>query len=178
MRRTFWPFLALTVVLLAGCSGDPEPKGPDASGTPTPTATPPPLPEAATQETAEGAATFIDHYLDVLTYSSQTGDTAPLQAISRSDCEGCQDYIERYAERAKAGGWIEGGEFSAGEISAAPYGADTSLQTELRIATGTLAENADSEPVDFNASTEMVTFIATFVNGQWSMAQFVPGEQQ
>ncbi len=182
MRRTFWPCLAmaLTLVLLGGCSGKPAPKEPDPNGSvgPETTATPPPLPEAATQETAEGAASFVDHYLDVLNYASQTGDTTPLQSVSTPDCEGCADYIRHYEERAEAGGRIEGGEFSAGDISVAQYGTDTSLQTELLIAAGSVAETAESDRVDFESTTETVTFVARHEGGAWKMAQFVPGGQQ
>lgn len=180
MRRTFVPYLALTAVLLAGCSGKPAPREPDSTGSASPeaTATPPPLPEAATQETAEGAASFVDHYLDVLNYASQTGDTTLLQAVSRTDCDGCTDYIRHYQERAEAGGRIEGGEFSAGDISVGQYGTDTSLQTELLISAGFVVETAESDREEFDASTETVTFVARYEGGAWKMAQFVPGGQQ
>ncbi|MDF1703383.1 MAG: DUF6318 family protein [Aeromicrobium sp.] len=178
MRRTWWTSLALAAVLLAGCSGDPEAREPDPSGseTPEPSATPPPLPEAATQETAEGAASFVDHYLDVMNYASLTGDTAPLKALSEKDCGGCQDYVEHYENRATAGGTVRGGEFSAGEISVAPYGTDLSLQTELTIAAGSVTETAESVEEEFAASSEVVTLIARFGNGSWRVVQFVPGE--
>ena len=177
MRRTSLPYLALAAVLLAGCSGKPAPKEPDSTGSASPeaTATPPPLPEAATQETAEGAASFVDHYLAVLNYASRSGDTTPLQAISRADCTGCADYIQHYQERADAGGQIEGGEFTAGDISVAQYGTDMSMQTELLIAAGSVVETAESDREEFDASTEMVTFIATHEGGSWRMTQFVPG---
>lgn len=172
--------LALAAVLLAGCSGQPAPREPDSTegASPEATTTPPPLPEAATQETAEGAASFVDYYLAVLNYAAHTGDTSPLRAVSRSDCEGCADYIRHYEERAEAGGRIEGGEFSAGEITVTQYGTDTSLQTKLLIDAGAVSETAESDQKQFDASTETVTFIARHEGGSWSMAQFVPGAQQ
>ena len=179
MRRTFWPCLALTAVLLAGCSDDPEPKEPDPSGStsPEPTATPPPLPEAATQETPEGAAAFVDHYLAVLNYAAHTGDTEPLESLSEQDCSGCRDYAEHFAERAEAGGSLEGGDFRAGQITVKPYGSDTSLVTELKISSGTVVETEGSPATSFGESTETVTFVATYSEGKWSISQFVPGAQ-
>ncbi len=155
MRRTFWPCLALAAVLLTGCIGDPEPREPDPTGStsPKPSATPPPLPEAATQETPDGAASFVDHYLEVLTYSAQTGDTEPLRAISNPDCDGCSSYADRFEQRHDAGGWRTGGEWTAGELQVSQFGIDTALVTDLASAAGTVKEDADASPKSFDATT-------------------------
>ena len=175
MRRTFWPCLVAATVLLAGCSGKPAPKEPDTTSTPSPTATPPPLPEAATHETAEGAASFVDHYLDVLNYAAHTGDTDALERISHNECSGCRDYADHYAERTEAGESLEGGEFSAGNIALSQYGTDTALVTDLLIAGGTVKDSSGSTTRSFDPSTEPVTFVARFSDGAWTMTQFVPG---
>ncbi len=54
---------ALLLVVVAGCS-DPEPVEP--SATPTPTITVPTMPAQAKENTPEGAAAFVNHYIDVL----------------------------------------------------------------------------------------------------------------
>lgn len=177
MRRTWWSSLALAAVLLAGCSGDPKPREPDPSGseTPEPSATPPPLPEAATQETAEGAASFVDHYLAVLNYAAHTGDTGALRALSDAECGSCETYIEVVDATHDAGGSYTGGDWSAGELSVTPLGSEWRLEGEVATAEGTLANGTDP-PAEIPASTIQVAFITQFVEGEWRMNDFVePG---
>lgn len=165
MRRTLWPHLALAAVLLAGCSGDPEPKEPDSTTSPSPTTTPPPLPEAATQETAEGAATFVDHYLDVLNYAAHSGDTDALRRISDPDCAGCVTYANQFEERRDAGGSREGGVWSVGEVRISQFGGDIALVTELVSTAGVVRESSDGAVQEFNATSQTVTFVAGFATG-------------
>ncbi|MEG9225651.1 DUF6318 family protein [Aeromicrobium sp. Sec7.5] len=176
MRRTSWPFLALAAVLLAGCAGDPEPKEPDASTTPSPTATPPPLPEAATQETAEGAAAFVDHYLDVLNYAAHTGDTASLRALTGPECGSCDKYMAVVDATHDAGGAYTGGDWSAGDVAVSFQGTEWRIEGEVTTEPGTFDNGSD--PAEETApSTIMVAFLAQHVEGKWLMSDFVePGK--
>lgn len=94
------------------------------SGTPTPAVDPrptpasfagparnlpkPELPAAAKENTEAGFAAFTQYWFDTITYGLETGDTAPLKAISKSDCKICNGYVAR-ADRVSAGdGWNVG----------------------------------------------------------------------
>ena len=70
----------LALVVVAGCGGDPEPKEPKSvpTASTTPTATPPTMPAQAKENSPEGAAAFVKHYIDVFNYASNTGDVTEL----------------------------------------------------------------------------------------------------
>ena len=107
MRRVV---TALLLMLLVGCSSDPEPKEPGPSAKPTITA--PTMPPQAKENTHEGAAAFVDHYVKVLNYAAATGDVEELSRLSSPKCDGCQKYIKLYRETYEAGGYFKGGEWS------------------------------------------------------------------
>lgn len=172
MRRTSWPRLALTAVLLVGCSGDPEPKEPDASAAPDSTATPPPLPEAATQETAEGAEAFVNHYLNVLNYAAHTGDTAALRSLSDSECGSCNNYLDVVDATHAAGGGYTGGDWKAGELSVAAQGSEWRVAGELTTAKGTF-DNGTEEQRTTEPGTMAVAFLTEYVDGMWRMNDFL-----
>ena len=148
MRRTFWPCLALSAVLLAGCTGDPEPREPDPTGStgPKPTATPPPLPEAATQETPDGAASFVDHYLEVLNYASLSGDVAALEELSAEGCVACQRFIDTVADTYAGGGSFEGGEWSLGDVQVEQLTEVWSVVGPVTTTPGTQIPEAGGDP--------------------------------
>jgi hypothetical protein len=100
--------IVLAVLLTLGaCSSDPEPKEPKRTATSaTPTATPPTMPAQAKEDTPEGAAAFVKHYIDVFNYASNTGDVEELSRLSSPACKGCQSYIKLYRDTYKAGGYF------------------------------------------------------------------------
>lgn len=178
MRRTLWPCLALAAVLLTGCTGAPEPREPDPAGStsPKPSATPPPLPEAATQETPDGAASFVDHYLEVLNYAAHTGDTDSLRALSGSECGSCEKYVDVVDATHAAGGAYTGGDWSAGPLSVAMQGDEWRLEGEVTTAKGTF-DNGSDPPVETDPSTVVVAFLVQHIDGEWRMNDFVePGK--
>lgn len=171
MRRTFWPWLALTAVLLAGCSDDPEPKEPDPSGStsPEPTATPPPLPEAATQETPEGAAAFVDHYLAVLNYAKQSGDFDALSEVSAGSCEGCQRLVGTVERTYAQGGSFEGGEWSVGELSILQLTKVWSATGLVATTPGYQVPESGADPRESSGTTTNVEFQVAFEGKRWVM---------
>lgn len=87
------------LLLLAGCSGQPDSPStvapatarattPSATTSSSPTSmaaatpTPPALPDAATRNDEAGQLAFIEHWWDLYNYAYATGDPGPLMAIS------------------------------------------------------------------------------------------------
>lgn len=95
----FGGIILATVALLGACSSDPAPKEPDPPP-PTTAATPtrpmPTMPAQASEDTPEGAAAFVKHYVDVFNYAAATGDVDELSRLSSPDCKGCQKYISEF----------------------------------------------------------------------------------
>ena len=99
----------LALVVVAGCGGDPEPKEPKSvpTASTTPTATPPTMPAQAKENSPEGAAAFVKHYIDVFNYASNTGDVTELSRLSSPKCDGCQRYIKLFRDTYAAGGYFK-----------------------------------------------------------------------
>ncbi|KQX75584.1 hypothetical protein ASD10_10580 [Aeromicrobium sp. Root472D3] len=54
------------------------------------------MPPQASEDSPEGAAAFVKHYVDVFNYAAATGDVDELSRLSSPDCEGCQKYASKF----------------------------------------------------------------------------------
>jgi hypothetical protein len=132
--RSALPALVLASALaLSACSGGADaesqvsPTGSasaSATATPTPTADPrptpasstgparnlpkPELPAAAKENTKAGFEAFTQYWFDTATYALETGDTAPLKAVSLESCKMCASYIESGKTAKTSGEWRVG----------------------------------------------------------------------
>lgn len=114
----------VAAAVLTGCSDD-EPDPGDSMSTWTPSGTverpsssapperptEPPLPDAATKATEDGARAFITYYWDLVNYAQLTGDVKALKAVSAPGCSGCQAGIEAIGDVFGQGGHTEGGAY-------------------------------------------------------------------
>jgi hypothetical protein len=121
----FGGIVLATALLLGACSSDPAPKEPDPSrpttnATTTPTVAVPTMPPQASEDSPEGAAAFVKHYVDVFNYAAATGDVKELTAVS-SGCTPCNEYAK---------------DFSALQPSARPSG-DAWQLGNVAVSTGT-----------------------------------------
>ncbi|MGZ5369609.1 MAG: DUF6318 family protein [Aeromicrobium sp.] len=86
-----------TALLCVGCTED-KPREPDPTTKPSPTATVPSMPTMPNQARdvpPEGAAAFVRYYVALFNYGAQTGNTAPMLALS-SGCVACSKYAESF----------------------------------------------------------------------------------
>lgn len=134
--------LALALLLTTACtSGGPLPGNVPAAGSPSVSATPTPiatqlpsptagyrpadasgkaqnvpvpvLPEAAKVETKEGAIVFASHWFSLLSYGYETGDLAPLEAVTSAGCEPCTKAKSVISAWHAEGRWLVGGKITA-----------------------------------------------------------------
>lgn len=105
--------VAVTVpVLVDGCTQDTGPKpsplpSTTKSASPTSTApTPPVMPAEAKGTSAKSAKAFARHYVDLINFSSKSGDTATLDAASDPACESCAAISKNIRDIYDAGGSI------------------------------------------------------------------------
>jgi hypothetical protein len=149
---------AALVLLLAACdsgSDDPTPEEPTSASptTSTPTATLPTMPAQASEDSSEGAAAFVKHYVDVFNYAAATGDVDELSRLSSPDCEGCQRYIKLYRDTYAAGGYFRGGDWKIGDLEVERSTESHRLFGHLTSAPGTQAvsrgaRSGPTEPED------------------------------
>lgn len=113
-------------VVLVGCSGSGEGQGSPTTGTtspvtvtatteaptPTPSATEasalPPLPDAAKENTPEGAEAFIRYYFDVVNLLHREPQLGVLQEIIDPGCESCANAEETISYLVEQGARLDG----------------------------------------------------------------------
>jgi hypothetical protein len=122
------------LITASGCGGDdpPAPKAEPTNTQTTPAAssspTPPVLPAAAKADTKAGAKAFVRHFINVMNFAGNNGQTETLRALyarTCARCEGIADGIDRTYSR---GGSIDGGTWVVETLKA--YG-DTNGLTYL-----------------------------------------------
>lgn len=131
---------ALSVLVLAGCSGgDPgaaqtPSESPSASAVPSaseaPSATPTPTPSPASaagpavnipvpekpaladENTVEGLEAFTEWWFELLNYAQATNDFEPLWAVTDTGCKTCTNFESFVSQSYDDGGWIVGGDLT------------------------------------------------------------------
>lgn len=161
---------ALTAALvLVGCSDDesPEPRisptdTSSAASTPTtpaPTTSgpvEPTMPAAAEGDDAAAAEAFVRHYWAMVNYAQATGDVEGLRSLAIKSCGPCSSGTSWIERIYRAGGHIEGGEYTVGRVQATAVGAgdlrlfevETALVTtnQTIVGAGPLNESFPGEP--------------------------------
>lgn len=188
--------VAASALLLTGCNsgggpGRTDTASPSASQTVSPSATPAPtatavyrpadatgraqnvpvpvLPEVAKTETKEGLEAFVSYWYSALSYAYETGDTAPLQAVSDPNCVFCTGLRDGLATAWNNGKWVVGGTIETpvvdGHLSPGSPAQVTlqvlQTQTEIRKADGGLYQ----DPTKATNSASQAT--ATFGSNGW-----------
>ena len=178
----------LGAVLLAACSTD-NPKagqpntGPSTSGSaptsttttpgsPTSAPTPPARPEAATGASLAAGEAFIGYYIDLMNYSSTTGDPERLLAESDKGCVGCQgiaDYVRKI--NARNGGLQGDYKNTLLDVKEIYRGEGGRVGGSASIKSGTYQERATpgASPVPQTGRTGTMEFTLSPAEGAWVM---------
>ncbi|MGN7201701.1 DUF6318 family protein [Arthrobacter sp. SAFR-044] len=185
---------------LSGCNsgGSPGPgstssqvaaETPTASATATPTPTPtavykpadatgpaqnvpvPVLPEVAKTETKEGLEAFTRYWFELLNYAYQTGDIAPVQAVTSPACEFCSNITSSLTTNYRGDRWLAGGRITIPAASTSfERSADANYQVILQVLQDTITyyERGGSE---FRAATKSSNtgnvILVGFENSAW-----------
>jgi hypothetical protein len=158
----FGGIVLAALLLLGACSSDPQPKEPKRSATtsdPTPTATVPTMPAQAEEDSPEGAAAFVKHYIDVFNYAASTGDVDELSRLSSPDCEGCQSYIKLYKDTYEAGGYFKGGTWRLSNLELEESPQDRRVFAHLHAAAGTQVAMAGEDPGPTSEENSELVFV-------------------
>lgn len=168
----FGGIVLATAFVLGACTSKPaplEPSGPPPSASASPTITVPTPVAQVSEDTPEGAAAFVKHYVDVFNYAAATGDVEELSRLSSPDCGGCQSYITLYRDTYKAGGYFKGGDWKIGDFQVKPGEADTVLFAKVTSEAGTYVTESGSSPQPGNGENSDLTFVAKRTAQGWML---------
>ncbi|KRC63999.1 hypothetical protein ASE12_04030 [Aeromicrobium sp. Root236] len=167
----------MVLLTLGACSSDPEPKEPKRSATSVaPTSTPPTMPAQAKEDTPEGAAAFVKHYIDVFNYASNTGDVGELSRLSSPECKGCQSYIKLYRDTYKAGGYFKGSDWKLGDLRLQQAGKTTYVTTVASTEPGPYKEAAGKPEHRSTGKDNKVSFAVSRGQAGWRLTQIGLGD--
>jgi len=144
----FGGILLAAALVLGGCTGDPAPREPTkttSSPHASSTLTPPVMPKQAKEDSPEGAAAFVTHWVNVLNYAAATGDVEELSRLSSPDCEGCQRYIDLYRETYEAGGYVRGGTWRLGKLKIKGETLEVVIRSSVEVAKSEFKPSAEDE---------------------------------
>ncbi len=164
--------LMTTALLFAGCTNEPEPKEPDATSKPTPTATVPSMPAEAKEGSDEGAIAFVKHYIEVFNYASNTGDVEELQKLSDSDCGGCTEYIDLFRKTYADGGYFKDSDWQLNTITAEAQGSEMVVFAHLSAPKGRYKTSTKSTERAGEGESTDVTLVPAPTSSGWILTQF------
>ncbi|VXB37545.1 DUF6318 family protein [Aeromicrobium sp. 9AM] len=170
--------IVLAVLLTLGaCSSDPAPKEPKRTSTSaSPTATPPTMPAQAKEDTSEGAAAFVKHYIDVFNYAASTGDVEELSRLSSPKCEGCQSYINLYRDTYKSGGYFKGGKWTASKFTLETGDSETYATTTITSGRNRFRTSRDDNEQTSSSEKIELTFAIQGTSGSRRITQLALGD--
>jgi hypothetical protein len=155
----FGGIVLAALLTLGACSSDPEPKEPRRTSTSaSPTATAPTLPAQAKEDTPEGAAAFVKHYIDVFNYAARTGDVEELSKLSSPTCEGCQSYIRLYRDTYKAGGYFKGSDWTLSNVELEVADEVTNVFVLVRSDAGTRRKSSTTKTLPGDPENTEIVF--------------------
>jgi hypothetical protein len=160
------------LLTLGACSSDPEPKEPKRTATSaTPTATPPTMPAQAKEDTPEGAAAFVKHYIDVFNYASNTGDVKELSKLSSDTCTTCQNYVSLYRETYRDGGYFKDSDWSIGELDLEVSDQETVIFTDVTSPAGTYRPTDGPTEVPGTPERFKAVIVVKYLENVWQVVE-------
>ena len=134
------------------------------------------MPPQASEDSPEGAAAFVKHYVDVFNYAAATGDVDELSRLSSPDCGGCQSYITLYRDTYDAGGYFKGGDWKLGELILELDDPETFATTEVSVSATTYRQSLNAAETRGAAETSEITFAVSSPGDSKIISQLALGD--
>lgn len=163
----------MALVLLTACGGDPEPREP----APSPTVTPPEMPAQANEESDEGAAAFMNHFVRTLNYASATGQVAELERLSAEECITCQNYITLYADTYRKGGYFRDSPWDLSEIDIERHPDEVVGFAQVTAPAGVYRTDPEAEEKTGQSEDFSAVLVAQWTSDSWHLIELGRREQ-
>ena len=165
-------YVVAALLLFAGCAQD-QPTEPAPTAKPSPTATVPSMPAAAKENTVAGAVAFVEHYIELLNYSSDTGNIEALAEASDATCAGCRAYTSLYETTYRNGGYFRDPGWTPSRIDPEIQVDKTLLVLASVTAPGGSFREASDSPVRKSRDEKYdLVFTPSLKNGHWVITRF------
>ena len=154
------------VLLLAACTDDPEPIEP------THTREAPAMPPQAKEDSPEGVATFVQHYVDVFNYASSSGQVKELARLSADSCKGCESYIDLFRSTYDSGGYFRGGEWKLSDYELEVAKRSTIVFVHVDAPAGTTRANRSAPKTSTAPEDSEIRFEVDTTNDEYQVLRF------
>lgn len=163
-------YVVAALLLFAGCAQD-QPKEPAPTAKPSPTVTAPSMPAAAQENTVAGAVAFVEHYIDVFNYASNTGDVKELQKLSDPACKGCTSYIDLYKTTYADGGYFRDSDWQLDAVTAEIQGDEMVVFAHLSAPKGEYKKSNKSAEQTGDGENTNLTLVPAPTSSGWVLTQ-------
>lgn len=156
----------------AGEAEEPEPL-PASSEGPAENWPEPEVPEEASEQTEEGVEAALQYWFETRQYARNTGDTAPLEAVSTENCAFCIDQAEQIEGAFDQGWYVQ--ELDEVTQTAVTFEEDDVAQVAFLMTQASYEAYADGELLGESEAQEDMSWSAALVysNGRWVIADLV-----
>lgn len=129
----------------------------------------PPLPDAATEFSEEGAYAFSEYWLDTLAYAWNTGKNEPIKNISDPECGACADMAGKISRVNDRGDWIRGMDYEMGETVKKVKVTDNLWAFVLELKTKEHTAYKGGEIISREEEVQLIEFQPYWVEDHWMM---------
>ncbi|MEO8221378.1 MAG: DUF6318 family protein [Specibacter sp.] len=140
----------------------------------------PVLPAKAKEFSKEGLIAFAEYWYSTLGYVYETGNSAPMMAVTEPDCKTCAFINEPLGAWYDEGGWIVGGLMTVySSTSTFSESSSGSYQVNLMVQQSQVSSYASDASLNSKRDPSVAQgdiFVATYANGQWTARTAEPLE--
>jgi hypothetical protein len=132
------------------------------------------LPEAAREETKEGAAAFGKYYFIQFGEATRTGDTSTIEMLDSADCLVCRDGVENINEDTQKGWTRSKNPYSVTDVQATKRpdeGFKVSMQ--VKVAAHKRLDSKGQSNGNIKATRYTLTEHVVWVGGKWQILDWI-----
>jgi hypothetical protein len=124
------------------------------------------------EDSPDGVATFIEHYVEVFNYASSSGRVKELARLSADSCKGCESYIDLFRSTYDSGGYFRGGEWKLTDYELEVAKRSTIVFVHVDAPAGTTRANGSAPKTSTAPEDSEVLFEVDTSNDEYQVLRF------